>query len=625
MKSTIEVTQYRIEKNRLFIKIKGFFEGNTSGKVRLTVIFSNGSQNRRFPLEADCFFSAEEKGSFFVGKGSISLSDVFCLKTGEVLECKDTKVSVEAFASAEAIVSGKGTSLMERAEDERKAGFSKVLADEGIEWMERSAGETKKASFHRAGSERLLESNTGILISGELFLDRPKKKGLLFNCYRVAAAVICVFLLPFFIVDGLFAVKGYKTLDTGENKAGGLRGVLLHANVITKKLCGFSYSLREVKTKYLRLCYDHYAKRPVREDTLLLLSERLLEENSNMALVKEELSKDKRIVLTEFIHTTTINKLKFSEIRESAKKMAEARCILLEDFYPQLHGLSIRKETRVVQLWHACGSFKTFGFSRFGKPGGPQENSKNHRNYDFALVSGSKMVPIYSEAFGIPEQNVKALGVPRTDIFFQEGYRKAVREKLFQKYPQLKDKKVVLFAPTFRGAGNKTAFYPTEKIDWNVFFEQVPKDYFVILKNHPFVKNKYSYEKKWEDRVLDLTGKDNINDLLFVTDLLITDYSSSVFEAALLKIPMVFYVFDKEEYLEDRDIYYDFDSFVPGRQVKTWEEMILAVKEVMGGTDISQMDEKYQWFREEFLDALSGNSTKVITEFIKEQVMNITK
>lgn len=586
MKSKIEAAQYSVEKGKLFIKIKGFLEGNTSGKVRLTVIFQNGSQNRRFPLESDCFFSAEEKGSFFVGKGNINLSDVFYLKREEALEWENTNVFIEAFGS--------------KSDLERQDSLNVT-------------------------SERMVEYNTGICIPRELFLSRPKKKGVLFTCYRIVFTVICICLLPFFVLDGIFAIKGYKNLDTGENKAGGLRGILLHANVITKRLCGFSYSLREVKTKYLKRCYDHYAKAPVKKDTILLLSERLLEENSNMALVKEELSKDSRVVLTEFINTTTINKLKFGEIRESAKKMAEAGCILLEDFYPQLHGLSIRKETKVVQLWHACGSFKTFGFSRLGKPGGPQENSKNHRNYDYACVSGSKMVPVYSEAFGVSEEHIKALGVPRTDIFFADGYKEAVCEKLYQKYPQLQNKKVILFAPTFRGAGNKTAYYPVEKIDWNGFFEQVPEDYFVIVKNHPFVKNKYTYDKKWENRVLDLTGKDNINDLLFVTNLLITDYSSSVFEAALLEIPMVFYVFDKEEYLENRDIYYDFDSFVPGRQAKTQEELITAVKEAVEGkgSETSEFAAKYQWFREEFLDALSGNSTKQIADFIKKTVMEI--
>lgn len=567
MENKIEISQYNVEKGKLQIKVTGFLSNDYAGKIRITIVFRNGEQNRRFPLEADCFYSKEEKGVFFVGKGTIRLLDVFALKQGETLEADETKVEVEAFN----------------------------------------------------GKEKLELIETKVSIPRDLFLAAPRKNSFLFGCYRIVAAVICVFLLPFFIVDGCFAIKGYKTLDTGENKALGLRGVLLHANVITKRLCGFSYSIREVKTKYLKCCYDYYAKKPIKQNTILFLSERLLEENSNMALVKAEIEKDSQIVVTEFIDTTTINKLTFRKIRESAKKMAEAECIVLEDFYPQIHGLSIRRETKLVQLWHACGSFKTFGFSRLGKPGGPQESSKNHRNYDAAMVSGSKMVPIYSEAFGIPEQNVKALGVPRTDIFFKEGYKEAVREKLFGKYPALQGKKVVLFAPTFRGAGNKTAYYPTDKIDWNHFFESVSEEYFVILKNHPFVKNKFSYDEKWADRVLDLTGKDNINDLLFITDVLVTDYSSSVFEAALLQIPMVFYVFDKEEYLENRDIYYDFDSFVPGAQAKTEEELIKEVRAALE-SGLSYRD-KYQWFRDEFLDALNGNSTKAVSDYIKKIVL----
>lgn len=567
MNSKIEISQSNVDKGRLYIKVTGFLSNEKAGKIRITVVFRNGEQNRRIPLEGDYFYSEEEKGVFFVGKGSVSLSEVFSLKKGEHLEWGHTKVEIEAFN----------------------------------------------------GKEKLVLEETGILILKEQFVKPARKNSWYFMLYRVIAAVICVLLLPLFVLDGCFALKGYKTLDTGENKALGLRGVLLHANVITKRICGFAYSLREVKTKYLKRCYDHYAKNPVKKNTVLFLSERLLEENSNMALVKAEIEKESQIRVTEFINTTTINKLKFAEIRESAKKMAEAGCIVLEDFYPQIHGLSIRSETKVVQLWHACGSFKTFGFSRLGKPGGPKENSQNHRNYDCACVSGSKMIPVYSEAFGIPEQNVKALGVPRTDIFFQDGYKEEVREKLYAKYPQLMGKKIVLFAPTFRGAGNKTAYYPTDKINWNHFFEEVPEDYFVILKNHPFVKNSFSYDAKWADRVLDLTGKDNINDLLFITNVLVTDYSSSVFEAALLQIPMVFYVFDKEEYLENRDIYYDFDSFVPGAQAKTEESFILAVKKAMEGS-LEYID-KYQWFREEFLDALHGNSTEKVAEYIRNLVV----
>lgn len=175
----------------------------------------------------------------------------------------------------------------------------------------------------------------------------------------------------------------------------------------------------------------------------------------------------------------------------------------------------------------------------------------------------------------------------------------------------------MLFAPTFRGAGNKTAYYPAERINLNQFMEKLPEDCVLIVKNHPFVKDKFSFDEKWKDRIFDLTGQDNINDILLLTDLLITDYSSSIFEAALLSVPMVFYVFDKEEYLKDRDIYYDFDFFAPGELAATQQELEKAVQRALNKEAASEEERRRTaWFKEEFLDALDGGSVKKVTDCI---------
>ena len=83
----------------------------------------------------------------------------------------------------------------------------------------------------------------------------------------------------------------------------------------------------------------------------------------------------------------------------------------------------IKKDIEVIQLWHACGAFKTFGFSRMGKVGGPSSKSRNHKNYTKAIVSSESIKKNYAEAFGISEDKVVATGVPRTDIFFDEKYK----------------------------------------------------------------------------------------------------------------------------------------------------------------------------------------------------------
>src|SRR5699024_12464411 len=96
---------------------------------------------------------------------------------------------------------------------------------------------------------------------------------------------------------------------------------------------------------------------------------------------------------------------------------------------------------------------KTLGLSRVGIPRAPSIQSKNNKNYTKALVSSEGVRENYAEGFGIMLDRVYATGVPRSDVFFDAEYKSYVRDTLYSKYPYLKDKKVILFAPTFRANG----------------------------------------------------------------------------------------------------------------------------------------------------------------------------
>lgn len=392
------------------------------------------------------------------------------------------------------------------------------------------------------------------------------------------------------------------------------RNALKKANQYIKRWTGISFSLREFKTDYLKKQYEKSLSLPVKTNNVLFLSERKVEKGGNLALVYDELKNNKNLIITSFLKTKTVDRLSFKELRESARLMAEAGCIVLEDFYPQLHALDLRKETKVIQLWHACGAFKAFGFSRLHKPGGPEEESKNHRNYYKVFVSGEKMIPYYSEAFAIPEENVLPLGTPRTDIFFDETYKEQIFAELFNQFPVFRGKRIILFAPTFRGQGNKDAYYPDSSFSVETFMKDMPEDVILIIKQHPFVKNTINIPQEYRDRVFDLSKKISINDLLFITDVLITDYSSSVFEAALLDIPMVFYVFDEDSYRKDRDFYEDFDSFIPGLKAENQDELKKQTLICLDNEKALTYDTTE--FKETFLSAIDGNSTKRITEYL---------
>src|SRR5699024_9930807 len=109
--------------------------------------------------------------------------------------------------------------------------------------------------------------------------------------------------------------------------------------------------------------------------------------------------------------------------------------------------------------------------SRVGRPGGPSIKSRNHRNYTKAAVSSAGVREHYAEGFGITEDKVYATGVPRSDIFFDESYKEYVSSKLYERYPFLKEKKVILFAPTFRGNGQASAFYPFEELNFKELYD----------------------------------------------------------------------------------------------------------------------------------------------------------
>ena len=251
------------------------------------------------------------------------------------------------------------------------------------------------------------------------------------------------------------------------------------------------------------------------------------------------------------------------------------------------------------------GAFKTVGYSRAGTKG----FSLTHRNYTGAIVSSESIRKDYAEAFGISIDKVQALGTPRTDIFFDDKYQKDIRKKLYQKYPVLKKKKVILFAPTFRGSGQNTAYYNFDWIDFDRLKNAFSKDYICIIKLHPFIKNKAGYDFDNDGFYLDLTNEREINDLLFITDILVTDYSSVIFEYSFFEKPVVFFVPDLEEYRNSRDFYYPLDYYTYGDVAKNFNELIKYIKK--GNIDKKKIKE----FKEYFCASCDGNSSKKVVDY----------
>jgi len=330
-----------------------------------------------------------------------------------------------------------------------------------------------------------------------------------------------------------------------------------------------------IKRRLFKLSYILFSLLPINKKKISIGSDSRGDLTGNLYFIYEEMYKqnldvDIKLLLNERID----NKKSFIQLVKTAYHFATSKIILIDDFYPLVYPLNIRKNTELIQAWHAAGAFKTFGFSRIGRPGGPSIYSRNHRNYTQALVSSEGVRSHYAEGFGIDIERVIPTGVPRSDVFFDETYKNHVKKTLYDKYPMLEEKKVILFAPTFRGNGQGSAYYPFEALELRKLYENLKDDYVFIFKIHPFVKNDFTIPYDMSDFFYDLSEFREVNDLLLVTDILITDYSSVCFEFGILNKPMLFFGFDVEQYIKDRDFYYDYFDFIPGPLVKDTDQII---------------------------------------------------
>lgn len=368
---------------------------------------------------------------------------------------------------------------------------------------------------------------------------------------------------------------------------------------------------RKFKRVLFQSLYQLFCILPVKQKKITFASDSRTDLSGNFEFVYQELLDREETFDFQFFLKESINtKKSIVEYIRMAYHFATSRHILIDDFYPLIYPLKIRKNADLVQLWHAVGAFKTFGYSRIGLPGGPSPTSKNHKNYTKVIVSSDHIRNHYAEGFGVDIENVIATGIPRTDFFFDEKKKEDVRSRLYEAYPFLKEKKVILFAPTFRGNGQQSAHYPFEVLNYDQLYRELKDEYIFLFKIHPFVKNQINIPYQYSNFFYDFSDFREINELLLIADVLVTDYSSVCFEFALLQKPMIFFSYDVDDYIRKRDFYYEYFSFIPGPLAKTCHELVSIVKN-------NQYEfEKLDSFVHYFFDELDGKSSKRVVDAI---------
>ncbi|MBQ1838116.1 MAG: CDP-glycerol glycerophosphotransferase family protein [Ruminococcus sp.] len=589
MEYHIEVKELLIEDDTLTLNIKGTvtdeaINAHFVSKPKLTLYFTNGKEDRRIPLVLENVIPAAGK-CYFSGMYAYRLDLLFWKTKNDYLP------------------------------------FEMYLNFGFVDFYEERIPVDVKPQKMRVDNKQY-----HFKCMGDHYLFRPDKKAILHSPVRrffvklfdmllkLVQYLIAIVMLPLFFLDAVLHFSGVIKLPPRFNDESDSKRFLAYVTWRFSKVSDVVVAMWTIKRWLFKRCFGFYKLFKVQQNKITFISLRRSDISGNFAFVYDKLKDDKNLDIHFILNDHTISYMSIREIIDFTKSCATSKIVVLDEFTPMIHYIDLRPETKLVQLWHACGAFKTFGFTRLSKPKGSPQTTSNHRSYDYVTVSSTFCKKCHSEGFGISTDNVVATGIPRTDVFFDEAYKAKAREKFYRAHPDFLDKKIILFAPTFRGTVKETAFYPTDLFDIEAVCESIPDDYAIIVKHHPFVNDVQPIPKRFSDRVIDLSSESELNDLLFVTDVIITDYSSLVFEASLLDIPMIFYAFDLEKYIDERDFYFDFKQYVPGKIAYSLDEVIDAINK----NDFCT--ERIAPFADMFFDKRDGKATERVVQLLYDNL-----
>ena len=301
-------------------------------------------------------------------------------------------------------------------------------------------------------------------------------------------------------------------------------------------------------------------------------------------------------------------------------EFSRARALFLVDSFSPLNACKPRPGTAVVQLWHGCGAFKRFGYSARDAAFGPDARRLRllpmHRGYTHVCASAPDIIPYLAGAYGCPPAIIVPWGVPRTDFYFSAKNIAASKEKILALFPDIGERKIVLYAPTFRGTHMGEARHDAA-LDYEALAGALDASCALLLKPHPRALTHIPRplpeqgSTPPEQRPFVFNAVDvPIETLLCAADLLISDYSSLIFEYSLLGRPMLFYPYDLEEYDRERSFYAPYLRFVPGDLVWSAEDIVDGVRRNLfeGQFDPARVEA----FRGTNMSACDGHSTQRI-------------
>ena len=291
--------------------------------------------------------------------------------------------------------------------------------------------------------------------------------------------------------------------------------------------------------------------------------------NSMMAVYDELKASGKDITL----YVRDIKDMSWPEsisfMKSFMKDYAAAGYVYICSYFLPVSSCKKRDETKVIQLWHSGGLLKKMGYDTLDDI--PKAYKGNvTANYDLVTVSAPICVNYWKKALHLPAGITKPLGLPRTDIYFDKKWQAKCKARFEKIYPEAKGKRVVLYAPSFSGnAASPKA--PGLEMGLDKEFAKLD-DVYLIVRPHPLMRSVYPkyFDKRYKEISTDK--------LLPAIDVLVTDYSSILFDYSVYKKPFVMFCPDIKEYEKSRGFYADPRSF-PAPFVTKKDELLKCIED----------------------------------------------
>lgn len=354
-----------------------------------------------------------------------------------------------------------------------------------------------------------------------------------------------------------------------------------------------------VQNCVLPMVYSCFRQRPIQKRSVIFADAHHSFRPFSMESIFEQVSKLDYEINTFFLDFSRASFIDLAvEILKFTKCYATAEYVFICDYYLPVSSCKKRSETTVVQLWHSGGLMKKIAYDTTDDI--PSIYRGNlFRNYDLLTVSAKCCEDVLAKAMRLPIGVVKALGCNRTDRYFDDEYCMNCKKNFYENYPEAKNKKILLWAPTFRGnaSTSQLPYYDEIKREAN----ELNDEFFLVIKVHPHTDRKYKMSN----------CNISTEELLPVADLLITDYSSVLFDYILFEKPFVLLMPDLKKYEKDRGLYVDPHEF-PGPLITDISELASAICRAFDNFDLKAI----HFFRINYMGACDGKVTQRILSHI---------